>query len=156
MEAKIFKGIMLKPDSSIEEIDLKLGDLDSILACEKCSGCMLEYMQWFGFSSVLFYNEDSDSDDLNKMAMLLAKDKKAIRGPSILIDDDEDITKDVYEKILSIAKDIPTNLWIPEPEIQKMLSDESLPGMIHEMILKNLGNESERQIVWDKVKIHYL
>lgn len=155
MKRKVFKGIFLNPDHSTKEINVALDEIDPLLKCYKSRGIKLDYMICFGFSCVVFYNDQPQEKITNDLAMVLTKTNKIIYGPVIILDDFLDLDNSQFNKLLLIAREIPSNIWLPEPDIQDLKNDKTTPPFILYSLLSTLPPEKERLIIWDKVKQYY-
>jgi len=156
MNDKIFNGILIPYIGSPQLISLNLKQIEEKLNCKDCDGYTIEYLECFGFHLTLFSIRDNNTAPFNNLASLLTKERYKVFGDSILLDDEKDLTLDDFRKIIEIAKEIPSCAWFPEPEIEELYRNSSIPLELINSFVQNSGTREQREAIWDKIGKYYI
>ena len=158
MPDRIFCGILVPYIGPPKLISLTLREIESVLNCDYTNGYTVEYLDYFGYHVTLFSDRESYTKNLpqNHLSCILTKEREKVYGNSIIIDDNKDLTIEDFQKIINIAKEIPSCTWVPEPEIKALYDDGILSTRFIKDIIRNSGSPEQREIIWNKIGKYYV
>ena len=158
---KIFIPVVGRPKIITNDID----EFDKLIGCKTSSGYVLNF-DYFGYKLSVFVDDTGMYKNLpiNRLGSILIGERGPILGNCIIIDDYKELTFDDLEKLVKIAKTIPSSNWMPEPLLDKFKQNKSiLEKEDHYMFLLDsyndalaVGTKEQRMEIWDKVKEYYV
>jgi len=158
---KIFIPVVGSPKIITNDMD----EFNKLIGCKTTSGHVLNF-DYFGYKLSIFVDDTGMYKNLpiNPLGSILIGEYAPILGNCIIIDDYKELTLDDLEKLVKIAKIIPSSNWMPEPLLEEFEQNKSiLEKESHYMFLLDsyndalaVGTKEQRMEIWDKVKEYYV